>query len=313
METIVSIKRLKERIALLKGQGKETCPEPRTNVVRGERSRRIGLVPTMGALHEGHLRLIRGAKAENEVVVLSIFINPLQFDRRDDLKSYPRDPDRDRGLASQEGVDLLFVPTVEEVYPDGFSTYVEVGGLTDGLCGVSRSGHFRGVATVVTKLFNIVRPDRAYFGQKDFQQTVMIKRLARDLNLGVEIVVIPTVREADGLALSSRNQLLSPGERQAATALYRSLLKARELFALGVCDSKKIIQGMHDVLHRDGLFHIDYIAVVDPESLEELEEARLGAVVALAAWVGKVRLIDNMSLTEVPLPLHEIHKAGVNL
>ncbi|MEK7241442.1 MAG: pantoate--beta-alanine ligase [Planctomycetota bacterium] len=287
METIVGIKGLKEKMAVLKGQGKMACLE---------RGRRVGLVPTMGALHEGHLHLIRRARAENEVVVLSIFVNPLQFDRKDDLKDYPRDLGRDKMLASREGVDLLFAPTVEEMYPEGFSTHVEVKGFTDGLCGASRPGHFSGVATVVAKLLNIIRPDRAYFGQKDFQQTAVIKRLVSDLNLGVEVVVVPTVREADGLALSSRNQLLGPGERQVATALYRSLLKARELFALGVCDSKKIVQEMHDVLHRAGIFRIDYIAVVDPEGLEGLEEARPGAVVALAAWVGKVRLIDNMTL-----------------
>ena len=291
METIVGIKGLKEKMAVLKGQGKGTCPE---------RGPRVGLVPTMGALHEGHLHLIRRARAENEVVVLSIFVNPLQFDRKDDLKDYPRDLGRDKMLASREGVDLLFAPTVEEMCPEGFSTHVEVKGLTDGLCGASRPGHFSGVATVVAKLLNIVRPDRAYFGQKDFQQTVVIKRLVSDLNLDVEVVVVPTVREADGLALSSRNQLLGPGERQVATALYHSLLKAGELFALGVCDSKKIVQEMHDVLHRAGIFRIDYIAVVDPEGLEGLEEARPGAVVALAAWVGKVRLIDNMTL----LPYH---------
>lgn len=295
METVDSIKGLKERIDLLRGQGKE-----------------IGLVPTMGALHEGHLRLIRRARAEDDVVILSVFVNPLQFDRKDDYRSYPRDLGRDKGLASQEGVDLLFVPTVEEMYPEGSSTYVEVGGLTDRLCGASRSGHFRGVTTVVTKLFNVVRPDRAYFGQKDFQQTAVIKRLVRDLNLGVEVVVVPTVREADGLALSSRNQLLGQGERQAASALYRSLLKASELFSLGVCDSKKIIQEMHDVLHKAGLFRIDYVSIVNPESLEELEEVRVGAVVAVAAWVGKVRLIDNMTLEEVPLPRQGRHKAGVN-
>lgn len=293
METIVGIKGLKEKMAVLKGQGKKACPE---------RGRRVGLVPTMGALHEGHLHLIRRARAENEVVVLSIFVNPLQFDRKDDLKGYPRDLGRDKMLASREGVDLLFAPTVEEMYPEGFSTHVEVKGLTDGLCGASRPGHFHGVATVVAKLLNIIRPDRAYFGQKDFQQTAVIKRLVSDLNLGVEVVVVPTVREADGLALSSRNQLLGPGERQVATALYRSLLKARELFALGVCDSKKIVQEMHDVLHRAGIFRIDYIAVVDPEGLEGLEEARPGAVVALAVWVGKVRLIDNMTL----VPYHTV-------
>lgn len=287
METIVGIKGLKEKMAVLKGQGKGACPE---------RGRRVGLVPTMGALHEGHLHLIRRARAENEVVVLSIFVNPLQFDRKDDLKDYPRDLGRDKMLASREGVDLLFAPTVEEMYPEGFSTHVEVKGLTDGLCGASRPRHFSGVATVVAKLLNIIRPDRAYFGQKDFQQIVAIKRLVSDLNIDVEVVVVPTVREADGLALSSRNQLLGPGERQVAAALYRSLLKARELFALGVCDSKKIVQEMHDVLHRAGIFRIDYIAVVDPEGLEGLEEARPGAVVALAAWVGKVRLIDNMTL-----------------
>lgn len=296
METVASVKEIKERVKLLKNQGKS-----------------IGLVPTMGALHEGHLSLIRRARAENDIVVLSIFVNPLQFDREDDYKSYPRGLNRDKRLAFQEGADLLFVPTVEEIYPEGSSTYVEVRGVTDRLCGASRPGHFRGVTTVVTKLFNIIGPDRAYFGQKDFQQTMVIKRLVRDLNMDIEIVVLPTVREADGVALSSRNQLLGQGERQSASALYRSLLRAREFFALGVCDTKRIIQEMHDVLHKSGLFRIDYITVVDPVSLEELEEVRPGAVVALAVWVGKVRLIDNLTLTEVPQPRQGNRKAGVNL
>ncbi len=298
METIASTKGLKERVGLLKNRRKE-----------------VGLVPTMGALHEGHLSLVRRARAENDAVVLSIFVNPAQFDRKDDYQSYPRDLKRDKELASREGVDILFVPTVQEMYPEGFSTFVEVEHLTDGLCGASRPGHFRGVATVVTKLFNIVRPDRAYFGQKDFQQTVMIKRLVKDLNLDIEIVVMPTVREADGLALSSRNRLLSQGERQAATALYRSLLKARGLFSAsggGVRDPKKIVQEVHDVLHKAGIFRIDYVAIVNPENLEELEEARPEAVVALAAWVGKARLIDNMALSEAPLPIQGVHKVGVN-
>ncbi|HHT9119414.1 MAG TPA: pantoate--beta-alanine ligase [Candidatus Hypogeohydataceae bacterium YC41] len=296
METIDSIKRLEERMARLKGQGKE-----------------IGLVPTMGALHEGHLSLIRRARDENDVVVLSIFVNPIQFNRKDDYLSYPRNQDRDKALCFREGVDFLFVPKVEEMYQEGFSTYVEVEGLTDRLCGASRPGHFRGVTTVVTKLFNIVRPDRAYFGQKDFQQTVVIKRMVRDLNLNVEVLTLPTIREADGLALSSRNQLLRQGERQVASALYRSLLEARELFALGIRDSRRIIQQMHDVLHKAGIFRIDYITLVDLESLEELEGARAGAVVALAAWVGNVRLIDNMTLEEVTSQLKARHKLGVNV
>jgi pantoate--beta-alanine ligase len=291
METVNSIKGLRERMAPLRGKGKE-----------------VGLVPTMGALHEGHLSLIKRAKAENEVVVMSLFVNPLQFDRQDDYQNYPRDLDRDKELASQEGVDLLFVPSAEEMYPEGFSTFVEVEGLTDRLCGACRPGHFHGVTTVVTKLFNIVRPDRAYFGQKDFQQTVVIKRLVKDLDLGVELVIVPTVRDKDGLALSSRNQLLNRGERQAAAALYQSLLKARKLFALGVSDSKEILQGAHSVLRKAGLFRVDYVALVDPESLEELEEAKSGAVAVLAVWVGKVRLIDNMVLEEAPVQLPEGHK-----
>jgi pantoate--beta-alanine ligase len=295
METVVSIKEIKERVRLLKEQGKG-----------------IGLVPTMGALHEGHLNLIRRARAENEVVVLSLFVNPIQFDREEDYNSYPRDLDRDKALASQEGVDLLFAPSVEEMYPEDFSTCVDVGGITNKLCGASRPGHFRGVTTAVTKLFNVVRPDRAYFGQKDFQQVVVIKRLVRDLNMDVKIVVLPIVRGADGVALSSRNQLLSQGGREAASALYRSLIRARELFATGICDTKKLIREMHDVLHKSGLFHLDYIAIVDPESLEELEEARAGAVVALAVWVGKVRLIDNMTLSEVPLPKQELPRVEVS-
>jgi pantoate--beta-alanine ligase len=296
METIDSIRKLKQRLTKLKAQGKE-----------------IGVVPTMGALHEGHLSLIQKARTENDVVVLSIFVNPIQFDRKDDYQGYPRDLARDKELASTEGVDVLFIPTVEEIYPEGFSTYVEVKGLTDRLCGANRPGHFRGVATVVTKLFNIVSPNRAYFGQKDFQQTVVIKRLVKDLNMDMQVTVLPTVREADGLALSSRNRLLSQGERQAASALYRSLIKATELFALGVYDSNKLIQEMHEVLHKAGIFRIDYIAVVDPKSLEELEQARPGAVVALAAWVGKLRLIDNITLEEVYSPLKGKLQVKVNV
>lgn len=258
----------------------------------------LGLVPTMGALHQGHVSLIRRAREENDKVILGIFVNPTQFDKKEDLLSYPRDIEKDREIASREGVDIIFAPSVEEIYPKGFSTFVEEEDLTERLCGEHRSGHFRGVTTVVMKLLNIISPDRAYFGQKDLQQSQVIKKMVMDLNMNVEVVVLPTVRDKDGLALSSRNQHLSMAERQTALSIYKALIRARELFASRETDSRKILEEMHDILLGAGILQIDYISIVDPETLEELEEARPDAVVVLACWVGNTRLIDNMSLSE---------------
>lgn len=257
----------------------------------------IGFVPTMGSLHEGHLSLIRRARAENDSVIISIFVNPVQFDRNNDYQGYPRPLERDLAMASEEGVDVAFVPDVEQVYPEGYSTFIEVrGSLTDVLCGASRPGHFRGVTTVVTKLFNIIRPDRAYFGQKDLQQAAIIKRLVRDLNMGVEVVTLPTVREADGLALSSRNRHLSGEQRRTAVSIHRALTRATELLISGETDTAVIVCEVRGVLNEGGIARIDYVSVVDPETLEEVSEARPGAVVAVAAWVGDIRLIDNTAL-----------------
>ncbi len=257
----------------------------------------IGFVPTMGAFHEGHLSLIRRARAENDSVIISIFVNPVQFDRNNDYQGYPRPLERDLAMASEEGVDVAFVPDVEQVYPEGYSTFIEVrGSLTDVLCGASRPGHFRGVTTVVTKLFNIIRPDRAYFGQKDLQQAAIIKRLVRDLDMGVEVVTLPTVREADGLALSSRNRHLSGEQRRTAVSIHRALTRATELLISGETDTAVIVCEVRGVLNEGGIARIDYVSVVDPETLEEVSEARPGAVVAVAAWVGDIRLIDNTAL-----------------
>jgi len=260
---------------------------------------RIGLVPTMGALHEGHLSLVRRARADDDTVVVSIFVNPTQFGPSEDYARYPRDPDRDLALLRDVGTDLVFMPPVEEMYPEGFDTYVEVGKLAQVLEGASRPGHFRGVATVVAKLFNIVQPHRAYFGQKDAQQLAVIRRLTRDLDLPVEVVGLPTVREPDGLAMSSRNAFLSPQERKAALVLYRSLEAAQELWRSGVRDASLIRQRMGELLAAPatgGLARVEYVSVADAETLEELGAVDRPALVSLAVRIGKTRLIDNIRL-----------------
>jgi pantoate--beta-alanine ligase len=259
----------------------------------------IGLVPTMGALHEGHLSLVRHARTDDDVVVVSIFVNPTQFGPSEDFARYPRDTDRDLALLRELGTDVVFMPPVEEIYPRGFDTHVEVEKLTQRLEGVSRPGHLRGVATVVTKLFNIVQPHRAYFGQKDAQQLAVIRRLARDLDLTVEVVGLPTVREPDGLAMSSRNAYLSPEERKAALVVYRSLQAAQELWRAGVRDASLIRQRVGETLAAPatgGLARVDYISVADGETLEELETLDRPALVSLAVHIGKTRLIDNVTL-----------------
>jgi len=256
----------------------------------------VGLVPTMGYLHEGHLALVRQARVENSSVVVSIFVNPTQFDRREDFKQYPRDPQRDLALLEKEGTDIIFMPSADEMYPPPFSSWVEVGKLAERLEGASRPGHFRGVVTVVAKLFNIVQPTRAYFGQKDAQQAVVIKRTVADLNMNLEIVTVPTVREPDGLAMSSRNICLSPEERQAATVLYRALCLAQQLYSQGETNAQCLRQEMTELIQNEQLASIDYVSVADPETLEELDKASPPALVSLAVKIGNTRLIDNVVL-----------------
>jgi len=256
---------------------------------------RIGFVPTMGALHEGHLSLMRRSKKENDVSVISIFVNPTQFGRSEDFKEYPRDLKRDLRLAKEAGVDIVFHPDARAVYPAGYKTYVEVEGLSDVLCGKFRPGHFRGVATIVTKLFNIVMPDVAYFGQKDAQQAIIIQRLVKDLNLPIKIKVLPIIRESDGLAMSSRNAYLNSRQRARATVLWRALKAAKEMILSGEDRVKVITRRMRQLIYRERDVRIDYISVVDPYDLSEVRGNIRGRVlIALAVWIGKTRLIDNI-------------------
>jgi pantoate--beta-alanine ligase len=256
----------------------------------------VGFVPTMGFLHEGHLALVRRAKAENSVVAVSIYVNPTQFGPREDFGAYPRDLDRDLGLLRKEGTDIVFVPLDDEMYPPGFSSWVDVEKVTEPLEGATRSGHFRGVATVVAKLFNIVQPTRAYFGQKDAQQAVVIKRMVTDLDMSLEVVIVPTVRERDGLAMSSRNVYLSPKERQAATVLFKALMLARQLRKAGEKDAEKIRRQMTECIRKEPLARIDYVSIADTERLEELDLLERPALASLAVKIGKTRLIDNILL-----------------
>jgi len=256
----------------------------------------VGLVPTMGYLHEGHLALVKRARADNSTVVVSIFVNPTQFGPGEDFGTYPRDLTRDLKLLEQEKTDIVFVPSDEEMYPPGFSTWVDVEKVTDHLEGASRPGHFRGVATVCAKLFNIVQPTRAYFGQKDAQQAIVIKRMVADLNMNLEIVVVPTVRESDGLAVSSRNIYLSPEERQAATVLFKALSLARQLWQDGEKDAEKIRQRMVSLIQKEALARIDYVSIADSNTLEELKHVDCPALASLAVRIGKARLIDNVVL-----------------
>ena len=251
----------------------------------------------MGALHAGHLSLVDRAIQETETVVVSIFINPTQFGPEEDLAEYPRDLDGDLELLRQRGVDLVYVPGVNDVYPEGFDTWVNVGPLADRLEGAVRPGHFRGVATVVSKLFNLIGPQRAYFGEKDGQQTVVVQKMARDLDTGVEVVVCPTVREDDGLAMSSRNIRLNREERRAATGLFLALDEARELWAAGERDAEKLRHAVRGALESEPLFaRIDYVSVADTSTLEELETVTGAAMVSTAVHLGRVRLLDNITL-----------------
>ncbi len=279
MEVIDNLAPLREKIAYIKGLGKT-----------------VGFVPTMGFLHEGHLSLMKIAKKRTDFSVVSIFVNPMQFAQGEDLGSYPRDFPRDEALCANEGVDLIFYPESSLIYPAGYSTKIVVEGLREPLCGRSRPGHFDGVATVVAKLFNIVQPDLAVFGKKDFQQLAIIRRMAQDLNFPIEIIGAETVRERDGLAMSSRNSYLNPAEREAAPALYRTLLFAKDRIENGNAqDSAALIRVMRDRIESAGPFEIDYIEIVDRETLAPVINPASGKVlIALAAKLGRARLIDNI-------------------
>jgi pantoate--beta-alanine ligase len=257
----------------------------------------VAFVPTMGALHEGHLSLVKEARKSSDVVIVSIFVNPEQFNDKGDLERYPRDLMGDASLLAEYDVDYVFAPEQAEMYPDGFATYVYVEGVSEGLEGASRPGHFRGVATVVTILFNSVRPDLAFFGQKDAQQVAVIKRMTADLGFETEIVVVPTVREESGLALSSRNRVLSDEERERASVIYRSLREAKLAFSQGERNAAKLIEIVHDGIDKEPLAAIDYVSVVDSKTLEPLEKVfDTEVLIAAAVRFGKVRLIDNVVL-----------------
>lgn len=277
MKLIRSIKHMSEYSKMLKKQGKT-----------------IGFVPTMGYLHEGHLSLMRKAKKETDISVISIFVNPTQFGPKEDYRKYPRDFRRDEGLARSVGVDIVFYPTVSQMYPKGFCTYVSVENLTEGLCGKFRPGHFRGVTTVVAKLFDIVKPDIAYFGQKDAQQAIVIKRMTQDLDMPIKIRILPIIREKDGLAMSSRNVYLNKAERKDATILYKALQKAKKMIKYKIRNPAKIITSIKNTIKGiKSKFKIDYISIVDVNSLKDVKQIKGRILIALAVWMGKTRLIDN--------------------
>ena len=262
-----------------------------------ESRRPLGLVPTMGALHAGHIALVRRARQDNATLAVSIFVNPAQFGPQEDLALYPRDLERDLALLEVEGVDLVFTPGPEEIYPPGFDTWIDPGKLAARLEGAVRPGHFRGVATVVTKLFNVVRPDRAYFGQKDGQQLAVIRQLVQDLNLSASIVVVPTVRDADGLALSSRNEYLTAEQRKAAPVIYQSLAWIEELWRGGLNDAKSLRTAARKLLEAEPLVdEVDYVSVANAETLEELDQIQVRAMASVAVRMGRTRLIDNIIL-----------------
>ena len=277
VKAIDSIQKMSTHIRIMKKEGKT-----------------IGFVPTMGYLHEGHLSLVRTAKKHTDVVVVSIFVNPAQFGPNEDYEKYPRALKRDEELAGGAGADIIFYPSVKDIYPQGYSTYVDVEGLTENLCGVSRPGHFRGVTTIVAKLFGIVKPDIAYFGQKDAQQAVVIKKMAEDLNMGIDVKVLPTIREKDGLAMSSRNAYLSKSERIDALVLYQALKKSQELIETGENDAKKISSMINEMVSAKPNAKIDYISIVDAKTLKDASVISGEVLIALAVFIGKTRLIDNI-------------------
>lgn len=267
-------------------------------VRRQIQGRTLGFVPTMGALHEGHRSLIQRARRENDEVVVSIFVNPLQFGPKEDFKKYPRTLQQDQALLKTEQVDILFCPSADEMFPKDFSTFIEVSALGKSLCGPFRPGHFRGVATVVAKLFNVVQPHRAYFGEKDYQQGRLISRMVEDLRMLVRVVMCPTIREKDGLACSSRNRALSRAEREEAVKLYQALYLGRELVEQKIMkDPMRLTKRLMQVLSKIPHSRIDYIAVVDPLTLEPMKKIRRPALLAAALWIGKTRLIDNVVIS----------------
>ena len=261
-----------------------------------EEGKKIGFVPTMGAVHEGHLSLVGHARKHSDYVIVSIFVNPVQFGPNENYKKYPRDIDEDTRKLESAGADLIFAPGTEDMYPERFVTFVEVGRLTEILCGKSRPTHFRGVTTVVCKLLNIINPHLAVFGQKDAQQLAVIRKMVRDLNIPVEIDACPIIREHDGLAMSSRNSFLTDVERRHANILYESLRMAEKLVSSGVTESDKIIRQVKNVLTESELIKTEYVEIVDPEEITPVEDIRDGALLALAAWFGETRLIDNIIL-----------------
>jgi len=256
--------------------------------------KKIGFVPTMGALHEGHLSLIAEARNKSGVVVVSIFVNPIQFGPGDDLSRYPRNLSRDKKLLKNLDIDVLFLPDASDMFPDGFKTFVEVEGLSKKLCGRSRPTHFRGVTTILAKLFNIVCPDLAFFGEKDFQQQLIIRRMARDLNIPVEIISMPTVREFDGLAMSSRNAYLNPKEKKSAAILFKALSLAQKEIAGGEREINKLLFRMRSLIGSEPAVRLDYLTAINPETLEEVKNVRGKVLFALAAYLGNSRLIDNL-------------------
>ena len=281
MEIVSTVKEVRDRVKAWKKEGKQ-----------------VGLVPTMGYLHEGHKSLIDKAVAENDAVVVSVFVNPMQFGPTEDLASYPRDLEADAKLCEAAGASLIFHPEPEEMYKDGFCSFVDMNGLTNALCGLSRPVHFRGVCTVVNKLFNIVQPDKAYFGEKDAQQLAVIKRMVTDLNMDIEIVGCPIIREADGLAKSSRNTYLSPEERKAALVLSRSVFLGEKMVKEGERDCKKVIVAMTEEIEKEPLAKIDYVKIVDLSTMQQIDTIEHGILAAMAVYIGKTRLIDNFMIED---------------
>lgn len=277
MKIITDVSKMKAEIKSLKSKGKI-----------------IGLVPTMGYLHEGHLSLVRESLRKTDCTVVSIFVNPAQFGPREDFKEYPRDLNRDYEILEKEGVDYIFYPKDSEMYPMGYKTYIEVHGLQDRLCGLSRHGHFRGVCTVVLKLFNIISPDISFFGQKDAQQAIILKKMVLDINLDVKINVLPIIRDKNGLALSSRNSYLTQEERNAAFSLSRSLKQASQMIESGERKTEKIIQKMKETIESEPFTRIDYVEIVDLEELSPIDRIDKKALIVIAVFVGKIRLIDNI-------------------
>lgn len=265
----------------------------RWSETRRVEGKKIAFVPTMGFLHEGHLSLVYGARKQADVVVVSIFVNPMQFNQQSDFDKYPRNVEQDQRMLEEAGTDVLFYPEAPEMYPEGFQTAVEVSKVSQPLCGAFRPGHFRGVTTVVAKLFNIVKPQVAVFGQKDFQQCVVIQRMVKDLNFDLEILPMPTIRELDGLAMSSRNARLSAVEWQTSLRLSRALNQAQEMVTHGEHQAEKILQVVQDTITQPGGVRLEYASLCHPETLEEVKQISGPTLLALAAWVGDVRLIDN--------------------